>query len=189
MTPCAVALSPDGIKLALGGRDGSMRLVTAAEFKELVKFEVGHQGAITGLAFTANGQTLASVGADRTLRYWNVLTGQLIATVGAHTTVVNAVVVNPNNTAAYTVGDDGYLKFWTLPAIPAKTLPGHGAPIRAMALTTDNTAFYTGSDDRTVRQFAIAGAKEGARVDRTADRHHQRGDASGQHVHRGRHAG
>jgi WD40 repeat protein len=59
------------------------------------------------------------------------------------------------------VGDDGYLKYWTLPpAPPTKTLPGHGAAIRALAMTTDNTAYYTASDDRTVRHFTIAGAKE-----------------------------
>lgn len=156
----AVALSPDGTKLALAGKDGTLRLVTAAEFKELVKFESGHQGAITGLAFTANAQTLASVGVDRSLRYWNALNGQLIATVGAHTTGVNAVAVNPGAAAAYTVGDDGFLKFWSLPATASKTLPGHAAPIRALALAADNTSYYTASDDKTVKQFAIAAAKE-----------------------------
>jgi WD40 repeat protein len=156
----AVALSPDGLKLAIGGKDGSLKLVAPADFKELVKFQTGHQGAITSLAFSANGQLLASVGVDHTLRYWNVANGQLVATVGAHMAGVNAVAVNPNNTAVYTVGGDGYLKFWSLPSPPSKTLPGHGAPIRALAMTADNTAFYTGSDDRTVRHFTIAGAKE-----------------------------
>ncbi|MSQ96988.1 MAG: hypothetical protein EXR98_20875 [Gemmataceae bacterium] len=157
----AVALSPDGTKLAIGGKDGLLKLVTPAEFKELVKFDGVHQGAITSLAFSANGAQLASVGVDRTLRYWNTVDGKLLATVGAHTSGINAVVFNPNNTATYTVGDDGFLKFWQLPPPPlAKTLPGHGAPIRALAMTVDNTNYYTGGDDRTVRQFAIAGVKE-----------------------------
>jgi WD40 repeat protein len=157
----AVALSPDGLKLAIGGKDGSLKLVTPTDFKELVKFQPGHQGAVTALAFSANSQLLASVGVDRTLRYWNVLKGELLATVGAHTAGVNNLAINPNNTAAYTVGADGFLKFWTLPPpAPSKTLPGHGAPIRALAMTNDNTAYYTGSDDRTVRHFTVTGAKE-----------------------------
>ena len=73
----AVALSPDGLKLALGGKDGSLKLVTPADFKELVKFEPGHQGAVTALSFSANGLLLASSGTDRTLRYWDVAKGQL----------------------------------------------------------------------------------------------------------------
>lgn len=157
----AVALSSDGLKLAIGGKDGSLRLVAPTDFKELVKFESGHQGPVTGVAFNGNNTVLASVGADRTLRYWNVVNGQLISVVGAHTAGVNAVAINPNNTAAYTVGDDGNLKFWQQPPPAlAKTFPGHGAPIRALAMTTDNAAFYTASDDRTVRHYTLAGAKE-----------------------------
>jgi WD40 repeat protein len=156
----AVALSPDGLKLAIAGKDGSLKLVTPIEFKELVKFEPGHQGAITALAFSANNALLASIGVDRTLRYWNVADGKLLATIGAHTGSVNNVAINPNNTAAYTVGDDGYLKFWTLSPQPSKTLPGHTAAIRALAMTNDNAAFYTGGEDRTIRHFTIAGAKE-----------------------------
>ncbi len=156
----AVALSPDGTKLAIGGRDGSMKLVTPTEFKEIVKFEPGHQGAVTSLSFNGNGQVLASTGVDRTLRYWNVLTGQLLTTIGAHTAGVNSVAVNPNNTAAYTVGDDGFLKFWSWTPAPSKTVPGHAAPIRVMALAADGAQYYTGSDDKTVRHFTVAGAKE-----------------------------
>jgi len=157
----AVALSPDGLKLAIGGKDGSLKLVTPAEFKELVKFEAGHQGAITGLAFSANNLLLASVGVDRTLRYWDVASGKLLTTIGAHTRARQCGRDHPNNTQVYTAGDDANLKFWALPAPPlAKTLPGHAAAIRALAMTADNTAYYTGSDDRTVRHFTIAGGKE-----------------------------
>ena len=160
-TTTAVALSPDGLKLAIGGKDGSLKLVTPAEFKELVKFEAGHQGAITALSFSGNNLTLASVGVDRTLRYWNVADGKLLATVGAHMSGVNNVVINPNNTAAYTVGDDGFLKFWQLPPPPpSKLIPGAAAPIRALAMTADGASYYTASDDRVVRQFTIANAKE-----------------------------
>ncbi|MBI2804279.1 MAG: WD40 repeat domain-containing protein [Planctomycetes bacterium] len=157
----AVALTPDGKKLALGGKDGLIRLVTPEEFKELIKFEPGHKGAITGLAFSANGQQLASVGVDRTLRYWNVLTGKLLATIGAHTVGVNAVAVNANNTAAYTVGADGFLKFWqATPPAPEKTVIGHAAAIRALTLSVNNANYFTGSDDKSVREVIIATAKE-----------------------------
>lgn len=156
----AVALSPDGTKLALAGKDGSLKLVTPAEFKELVKFESGHQGAITALAFNANGAQLASVGEDNMLRYWNTANGQLLAAMGAHIGSVNNLVINPGTGGAITVGDDGFLKFWSPTPVASKTLPGHGATIRALAMTLDNASYYTASDDRTVRQFGLAAAKE-----------------------------
>ncbi len=156
----AVALSNDGKKLALAGKDGSLRLVVPEDFKELVKFESGHKGAVTALAFNANGTQLVSVGVDRMLRYWNTANGQLLAEVGAHVGSVNGLVINPGTAAAITAGDDGFLKAWSPTPVAAKTLPGHTAPIRALAMTTDNASCYTASDDRTVRQFTLAAAKE-----------------------------
>ena len=78
----AVALSADSAKVAIGGKDGSIRIVTAVDFKDLAKLD-GHQGAVTGLAFSGNGQVLASAGADRTVRFWSIANGKLLATVGA----------------------------------------------------------------------------------------------------------
>jgi WD40 repeat protein len=155
----AVALSADGTKLAAGCKDGSVRLLNAADFKELYKL-AGHQGAVTGVAFSANGQILASASADRTVRFWNVANGQLVAAVGAHAGAVNGVTIHPNNTAAYSVGDDGMLKFWQIPPAAAKVLPGHTAAIHALAMSLDGSLLVSGGEDKTVRQFAVAGAKE-----------------------------
>jgi WD40 repeat protein len=155
----AVALSPDGTKLAYGGKDGGVKILSAADFKELFKLD-GHQGPVTGLAYSANGQILASTAADRTVRFWNTANGQLIAAVGAHAGVVNGVAINPNNAAAYSVGDDGMLRFWQLPPVPSKVLPGHTGAIHAIALSGDGNLLVSGGDDKTVREFATAGAKE-----------------------------
>jgi WD40 repeat protein len=155
----AVTLSADGTKLAYGGKDGCVKILNAADFKELFKMD-GHQGPVTGVSFSANGQILASASADRTVRFWNAANGQLIAAVGAHAGAVNGVVVNPNNAAAYSVGDDGMLRHWQLPVTPTKMLPGHTAAIHALALSADGNILVSGGDDKTVRQFATAGAKE-----------------------------
>jgi WD40 repeat protein len=154
----AVALTADSARAAIGGKDGSIRIVTAADFKEVANC-AGHQGTVTGLAFSANGQQLVSTSSDRTLRIWNAANGQPVATVGAHSGSANAVAFNPNG-AIYTVGDDGLLKFWQLPPTPATSLPGHTAAIHALALSGDGNLLVSGGEDKTVRQFAAAGAKE-----------------------------
>jgi WD40 repeat protein len=155
----AVALTADGTKLAAGGKDGSVKLLNAADFKELFKLD-GHQGPVTSVAFSPNGQVLASAGADRTVRFYNVVNGQFIAAVGAHAGPVNSVAINPNGAVAHTVGDDGMLRFWQLPPVAGKSLPGHTAAIHTLALSGDGNLLVTGGDDKTVRQFATAGAKE-----------------------------
>lgn len=152
----AVALSPDGAKLAVGTKDGLVKLFNVADFKELAKME-GHVGAVNALSFSANGQVLASAGADRTVRFWNAANGQLIAAVGAHSGAVNNVAIHANNTAASSVGDDGQLKIWTVPPVAARTLPAHAASILGLFVTADGNQVLTASADKTVRHALTAG--------------------------------
>lgn len=152
----AVALSPDGKKAAYGGKDGQVRIVNAADFKELAKCD-GHRGPVTGLAFNANGQVLASVGADRTLRFWSVAKGEPLAVVGAHTAPANAVTVLPNNLAC-TVGDDGQLRSWQVPAAPTgKRFPDATGTLHALTLSADGNQLFVGGADKSVRHFNNAG--------------------------------
>lgn len=152
----AITTTIDGTKVAVGANDGLIKILTAADFKELFKLE-GHHGKVTGLAFTPNGQILASAGADKTVRFWNATNGQNIAVVGAHAANVNAVGIHPNGTQAFTVGDDGLFKTWTIPTAGSKVLPGHSGSILAMAMSADGNQIVTASADKTVRQTLTAG--------------------------------
>src|SRR5205823_4677537 len=64
---------------------------------------------------------------------------------------------NGNNAAAYSVGDDGLLKFWTVPPVATKPLPPHTGSILSMALSADGNQVVTGGADKTVRQSLTAG--------------------------------
>ena len=58
--------------------------------------------------------------------------------IGAHTGPASAVALNPNGNAAYSAGDDGVLKFWTLPPTPARPLAApHADAVTALALSAD----------------------------------------------------
>src|SRR5262249_35787585 len=58
-TAGAVAVPPDGSRLAGGSRDGTVRLFNAADGKQLFERK-SHAGAVSGLAFSPNGQVLVS---------------------------------------------------------------------------------------------------------------------------------
>src|SRR5262249_59272083 len=97
----AVAVSPDGTRVAGAGKDGKVKVWNAADGKELFTL-TGHDGPVTGLAFSGNGQLLVSCGKDRTLRYWNPATGKPVAAVGAHARPVNPPALPPPPTPPLT---------------------------------------------------------------------------------------
>jgi WD40 repeat protein len=66
--------------------------------KGLVRTLRGHTEAITCVAFSSDGTTLASGSGDTTVRLWNTATGKELGTPYEHPTTVNAVAFSPDDT-------------------------------------------------------------------------------------------
>jgi hypothetical protein len=76
---CAVAFSADGKELAAGLVNGTARIWDVASGKERAVFQ-GHGGAVRGVAFGREGQTLLTAAGPQ-VRIWDRCTGQLRATL------------------------------------------------------------------------------------------------------------
>jgi RNA polymerase sigma factor (sigma-70 family) len=101
----AVALAPDGNVLAAAGWDVRLwDLKTRAErakphwAADLLAGEQlsAQEGPITSLAFSPDGQTLASGSVDSTISLSDAATGQSQATLRGHTALVHAVAFSPD---------------------------------------------------------------------------------------------
>jgi WD40 repeat protein len=69
-------------------------------------------GGVLGLAFSADGLTLASAGQDRTIRLWDPVTAQELLTLKGHEAPVQAVAFSPDSTILATGSHDGAIKLW-----------------------------------------------------------------------------
>jgi WD40 repeat protein len=113
----ALALSPDGKQLALGGADGILHLVNAADGK-ILRSMPGHTSSVTALAFHPGGGLLVSASKDRTLRLWNPVNGQPIKALEGHTAWVLGVAFVAQGTRLASVGADRTVRLWDLTAPP-----------------------------------------------------------------------
>src|ERR1051326_3355369 len=56
----------------------------------------GHTNAITRIAWSPDGHYLASPSYDKTIRIWNVTSGQCVQTLKGHNGIINTVAWSPN---------------------------------------------------------------------------------------------
>ena len=78
----SVAFSPDGLTLAGGSWDDTIRLWDARTGKHRQTME--HEGTVTCVVYSPDGLKLASGSWDKTIRLWNVRTGKAYRFFRAH---------------------------------------------------------------------------------------------------------
>jgi WD40 repeat protein len=71
----ALAFTPDGTRLATGGKAGALKL-WETDTTRLDTVAAGHTDLVTRLAFSPDGRVLATGSRDKTVRFWDARTGE-----------------------------------------------------------------------------------------------------------------
>jgi hypothetical protein len=109
------AFVPDWKVLATNGSDdGTIRLWDVRTGSILGKLE-GHTIDVDSVAFSPDGQTLASGGNDSTIRLWDVAGGNQLVDLRGHSSYVTSLAFSSDGQLLASGSDDGTVCIWGIP--------------------------------------------------------------------------
>lgn len=96
---------------------------------------------------------MISGSADRTVKLWEVETGQLIQTYCEHSGFVISVAINSNGNLFISGGNDNLIAVRKIngSAVQKKILDKHKNEVSSLALFKDESKFISGSHDSTIK--------------------------------------
>lgn len=115
-----------------------------------------HAGPVTAVAYDPSGQILVSVSADRSVKVWDAVTGDLIRSLNNHTDRVHALAFRPGAVPAEcaTGSDDGTVRIWQ-PGIGRmlRIIRHEGGSTFALAYSPDGRAVFAAGRDGIIRKW------------------------------------
>ncbi|MEG4307711.1 MULTISPECIES: serine/threonine-protein kinase [unclassified Microcoleus] len=117
---------------------------------------VGHSNAVTSVAFSPDGATLASGSEDKTIEMWKLETGRRWYTLTGHSDWVTCVAFSPDGATLASGGRDKMIHIWDLNK--GKwwyALAGHSDRVAAVAFSRDGQVLASGSRDKTVQLWNL----------------------------------
>jgi len=149
----SLAVSPDGLTVALGSRDGVIRLLDASTRREVAIWP-GHSGEIRAVAIDRVGKTLASGGFDRKVVLWDIASRSRLREFAVNGSIADLRFAPDGLTLAVVAeGGSGEVGFYD-PASGERrgVLPGRGA-LGAVAFAPDGRTVATVGLDGSIRLF------------------------------------
>jgi WD40 repeat protein len=146
-----VVFSPDGRRLASLSLFGDeLRIWDTGQLLR------GHTDKVYGVAFSPDGHRLVSASNDKTVRLWDVETGQLLREFIGHSAGVYDVAFSPDGRRLASASDDATVRLWDVETgQQLHEFIGHSGAINDVAFSPDGRRLASASDDATVRLWDV----------------------------------
>jgi len=107
------SFSTDSKQLAVGGRDGEIRILDVESGETLVHIPNAHGEKVSGVSFGPNGKYLASCSSDKTVRIWETQTRRQVGIFFKHEERLLSVAFSPDGKQVASAGVDKMVRIWT----------------------------------------------------------------------------
>jgi len=121
----------------------------------------GHSGFVSDVALSNNGEYVVSSSWDRSLRLWNLKTGESVAKFLGHTKDVTSVAFSPDNRQIVSGGRDNVLKMWNVKGECMYTQEAHADWVSCVRFSPSlqNPLVVSGGWDNLVKVWSLNGLK------------------------------
>ncbi len=151
----ALALSPDGKKLAAAGCDRQIRLWNIQDplKPQLEQSIENHADWVFSLLFSQDGKVLYSASRDKTAKAWDLASKESIATFPEHQNSVVGLAENIDKKSVFSAGGDNQIRQWKTgnDAKQIRSVGGHGDQILKLIPHAQLPIMASCSADKSVR--------------------------------------
>ena len=110
-----------------------------------------HNNPILAVKISPDGKMIASGGWDKTIKLWNLQTGQLLKTFIGHEQLVSAIAFSPDSQILASGSKDSSIKLWNIQTGELiRTLKGHELSVLSLAISPDGETLASSSADGTI---------------------------------------
>jgi WD40 repeat protein len=153
----AVAIAPDGRRIATGGNDGGVILWEAGRGLER-ELPGECSDAMYCMCFSPDGALLAVGSRYATVALWEVATGRKRASLQGHSRAVLCIAFSPNGTLLATGSADESIRLWDVATGEATSvLRGHGRPVCRVGIAPDGRILASGCAGGQIKLWDITG--------------------------------
>ncbi|EJU00666.1 miller-Dieker lissencephaly protein [Dacryopinax primogenitus] len=121
--------------------------------------------SLSGPAPKGPGAYLATASRDKSIKLWDVSSGQLLRTFGGHDNWVRALVFHPNGKYLLSGSDDKTLRVWDLKTGRcARTVEAHSHFVQCLAWGRAKVSGGDGGEERPVNVIATGSVDQSAKI-------------------------
>lgn len=152
-----MAFSPDSHTLAYNENEYGAILLWDIASQSGVDRLTGHQSYVTALAFSPDGQTLASGSQDRTARIWNLAARRQQSQFTNHTRGSGSLAFSADGRTLAMIGENQAIRVVDVETGELKAeLRGHLKDVSSLAFSPDGQTLLSAGEDGTIRVWNLA---------------------------------